>query len=643
MKNQETTFSPSELQVFALTLALLCLFSPLFPQISHPAFEFVFRSLICLMIALIVYRAGWSYIFESLKSQPLILPLSLTLLLALAGTFNSPDPYRAKSKLALLFTVFFLFSFVTVLPFSSKNRKVIWWGIIIGALLATIQALYKQWTGHVDTIETLKNTPIYEGTMQREIIRSLEANRALGQFGNPNHLAGFLVLSLWPLWLLWQKVNKRSIRTVLIPVALALLFCVYRTYSRSGLLVLIATLFLFFLFEYLERGKKIPWKWIAVSFGLLIVFLSMFILFSNANVFGGRFLTSSTIKARLHFYNGGLNIIQNYPWFGTGTESFESYYCTYLSPGDYESRYVHDVVLEYALEWGILGIFALFWLITTVIIYLKKQWYTNKANKEILYASFGAGFVLFTLSLVDFHNNLMGMLIIPAILLGHTGKPCSYYNEPPHPYKKPYPYLISIFFTLIWLVLIAGNFLNSVYKENGYYLLVDNQPEAAAQAYEKAVMFDRTDAGSWNNLGRIYLNKPSIAAKMLSLSYFKKSIEWAPRRAFLYSDYAEALFTLGYSDKAIEAVKKAQELFPAKPKYYEQLAKYYKLLGMTDKAENERKKAQQLKEQIEAEENDIAFADRTFIHNPSAQTNKKSICAGCPNRRGRPNFCSNHA
>ncbi|RJP34967.1 MAG: hypothetical protein C4527_01475 [Candidatus Omnitrophota bacterium] len=599
MNGTVSALSNPERHFIPFTLAILFILAPFFPQLSNPQFAFLFRSLIFLMLGLLLLKLEWAILLEKFRKNPLSMPLFLALAVVIAGVLCSPDPYRAKAKLALILTVFGLYSVSLCFPLELHYKKMVLGGVVVGALFAALHALFVQWGGHVDSIATLKHLSVYEEAMQQEIIRSLEANRALGRFGNPNHLAGYLVLALWPVWWLWKQCRGILCKSLFPFIALILMIGVYRSFSRSGLLVLLITLILFIAYEYIRRGRKISWRWIGFASGSFVLLLLLAVFVTNGNLLGGRLLTNSTILARMDFYRGALHIIRDYPLFGVGVEGYESFCCAYLQPGDFEAHYVHNIFLETAVEWGVAGVFLLFWLIISTIKFLFMEWKVSTDEKPLLFAAFGSVVVLFLLSLVDFHNNLIEMWAAPAILVGFAGGKKEVPYESARSFHQLCAYAVGIGVFTLWLLLVGCRFFNEMYKENGYYLLMDNKPAAAMQAYENAVFFDRTDADSWSSLGRIYLNFPAMGSNLRALECLHRSVELAPRRAFLHANYADALFTLRYVDQAVAELKKAQELFPARSKYYEQLAAVYAALGKTESANNERRKAEQIQRAIE--------------------------------------------
>jgi len=153
---------------------------------------------------------------------------------------------------------------------------------------------------------------------------------------------------------------------------------------------------------------------------------------------------------------------------------------------------------------------------------------------------------------------------------------------------------------LSWTFWGFCRYFNEIDRDKGYYLVIDHQSAAARQAYERAVLFDRTDADSWRSLSLIWAEIPQRDAQLRRLSYSKTAVRWAPRRALIRSDYAAALFALGYSEQALREIATAQRLFPARPKYHEIMADYYRLLGQLDRAAQEMQKAEAIQKEIEA-------------------------------------------
>ncbi|MFB3784793.1 MAG: O-antigen ligase family protein [bacterium] len=597
----------SDLALAAGLLAVLAVLAPLFPQLVHPGFAFFFRSTLFLLLGLWGYRLGVAEVARRLVVSPLFWPALLLFLLLLAGLFYTPNVYRAKAKLSLLLAAGLLYGTAYLWPRDDQARRWVCGGLLLGGCLAALHALITQWLGHGALIETIKTNPLYPADMREEMIRSLQANRALGRFGNPNHLAGYLALCVWPLWILWKARGPRWQRILLLGAAALLAWGIYRTYSRSGLIALAATVALTTGYELHRRGVRFSWKSaLGAAVGLLILAAGFFTLLP-VHWLGGRLMTVSTIVARVHFFRGGVAIIRDHPWLGVGPEGFEGFYCAYLRPGDLESRYVHNVLLEMGVEGGIAGVWLFFWLLLVTIHCLRGAQRPAKNDAPYPFAARGAVLTFLLLSLVDFHNNLMEMWLVPAFLAGiATARHIPSDAPPPNEWRtlgqaaKGASALFAAGLVAVWIILVLLRFWNETYKGNAYFLALDGQKPAAQAAYERAVFFDRTDAESWNHLGYLWADTPGPAAVFERLACLKQSVRWSPRSAAYRADYADALFAAGHTGPALEQLQTAQLLFPSRPIYHERLARYYRLLGRDAEATELEQKAQHLKELIEA-------------------------------------------
>ncbi len=605
MNHLEKYFSQRDLILTSFLLGVMVLLAPLFPQLSHPKFEFFFRSCLYLMMAILFVRVGVSSAMARWKTLPWLFPALLGLLWFMFTITYSPAMYRATEKLSLMIAALLLLLILYTFPFSNKTFTLLAWCLATGGLLAALQGLYRQWIGFDEFINQMKMYSLYDEEMRREMIVSLEANRAMGRFSNPNHLAGYLVLTLWVLWYLWKQQQSRILITLYcIPIFIG----IYQTFSRSGFLAFVLTLFLITGYEMGQRGwfQKIrdhlkPFL-VMVSLAFLLVggtFLAL-ILFRPAwipeTLLGGRLLTISTIVARIHFFRGALSIIEQYPIIGVGPEGFESYYSQILRPGDAESRYVHNWFLESAVEGGILATFLLFWFLGSIILYLYRK--KGKLSSSALFTAFGTGSIFLLFSLIDFTNNLMEYWIIPLFFLARIDRQ-SFTQRTSPTWIKGIGYALCIFLACAWLLLGLCRYLNETYREQGQILTMDDQPRAAIQAYEKAVLFDRSDAESWRDLSRVWAQLPSPQAKFQWLRCARMAVKWAPRRASMHADLADALFVLGYTERALEEIRTAQQLFPARPIYYKQHAHMLEQLGLEEEAQKKIQEAQTLEKLIE--------------------------------------------
>lgn len=593
-------FEPSSRHYAVITgaFALLFFIAPLAPQMVHYDAAFAFRSFIFLCVTVLLAQYGWQGCFQQLKDEPFFAPAFIGVMLSGLSLFYAPDFFRAGNAFSNLLSLLLLWATLRLMNFSAKHRNVLAYSLIAGAVLASIQALYVQWTGHGELIEALKHNAMYDETMRKEMILSLEANRALGNFGNPNHSAGYFALCLWPLWLLFRQTKNNAVRIALALSSLILIFGIYRSFSRSVLLALLLSFALVVAYEWLRRGGRISWKFLAIAAAVPVVIIAGAVLFLPAEWFGNRLMTISTIVARTHFYRGAILVIRDHPLIGAGLDGFEAFYASYIRPGDLEARYVHNAFLESAVEGGVIGALIFLWLLASVFTWLWKIWRRPNSDLPAVWAAFGACFVLLLLSCVDFHNRIVEMWYVPLFLASGITT-----QRPPDAAPRRWPVALSwalgVLLFLCWGYFGVCKYANRMASDEGYYNIVEQKYARAQLSYERAVFWDPSDSSSWNNLGRVWARISTPIAQQNRLACMKKAVAWAPRRATLRADLAETLFALGYKDEAIQEVRAAQAFFPARPRYYDLAAQLYQALNRTEDAARMEETARRIKQEIE--------------------------------------------
>lgn len=195
--------------------------------------------------------------------------------------------------------------------------------------------------------------------------KRLNDNRIFGTLGNPNTLAGGLVLllpmTLAFLWRITPKV-RNSIRVLFVLILGGCgLACLYWTGSRAGWLVAL-------LVGLIALGHSaLPLKWKrGVICGVLVLGMAGF-AFKNASYFKKE---RNSVGARFGYWRAALIIIDHHPIFGTGPGTFQIPFNMIKRPNDEMTRLCHNDYLEQATDSGILGlatftgmIFTLLWIL----------------------------------------------------------------------------------------------------------------------------------------------------------------------------------------------------------------------------------------------------------------------------------------
>lgn len=193
--------------------------------------------------------------------------------------------------------------------------------------------------------------------------------------------------------------------------------------SRSGLVVLVFTLFLFFGFSVLtfsRIGYRQAWvrKFIRTTF-LIVTILAAYIGVGSTIK---RFALDDILhEDRPLYWANTADIVGDFPLFGTGLGTFASAYNAYETRGGSEMRldHAHNDYLEYVAEVGVLGALILFGGILYIVIqaFLASR---NRRNMEARGLALGgmvglAGIGLHTFT--DFNLHIPANMVLFTVIL----------------------------------------------------------------------------------------------------------------------------------------------------------------------------------------------------------------------------------
>lgn len=183
--------------------------------------------------------------------------------------------------------------------------------------------------------------------------------RTLALYASPNALALFLG-RLAPLAFtlaLFCPTRPQPIwRALAAAVSLILLAALVLTFSRGAWLAVAAAL----LFVVAVRWRRALW---AVALGLISLAGAAVVVIGP-----GRLLSQDSTMQRLYLWRSALEMLRDHPLFGVGLDQFlYQYYFTYAqsNPDAYREPYLshpHNLVLDFWLRLGVLGLAALIWL-----------------------------------------------------------------------------------------------------------------------------------------------------------------------------------------------------------------------------------------------------------------------------------------
>jgi O-antigen ligase/tetratricopeptide (TPR) repeat protein len=196
-------------------------------------------------------------------------------------------------------------------------------------------------------------------------------HRLKGAFTNRNHFAQFLVLGCAPLfwWILrileqresaghqfgrgTARNNADAILGGLIVLLSVLVFSVLFSLSRGGMVALSAALFVLLLA--LFHVGRLTGRMVAVMAGIGLITGSLFAMFGYDKVVDR--MDNWKSDERLAVWQANWQILQDFPWFGTGLGSHAEALPLYFDPPFVEVEFTHaeNSYLQIASESGLCG------------------------------------------------------------------------------------------------------------------------------------------------------------------------------------------------------------------------------------------------------------------------------------------------
>lgn len=237
-------------------------------------------------------------------------------------------------------------------------------------------------------------------------------------FGNHNHLAGYLEMTIPLAVVLFLTQRKEMVKMVYGGISFLLVVSHILTLSRGGwvslLLAMLGFMFLFFVIHGVSRKKS------------LFILLCAFLLITAVGILGSNVVdravtlteeeTLTSMSGRSIAWNGTREMIKNHSLFGAGPGSFSLIYTQYQPPG-MQTRfyYAHNDYLQYIAEFGVPIVLFMVWF-----IYIMH----NKAIKKMKSRSrqtWGISLGAFTgIVAIIFHSFVDFNLHIPANALLFT-------------------------------------------------------------------------------------------------------------------------------------------------------------------------------------------------------------------------------
>ncbi len=267
-----------------------------------------------------------------------------------------------------------------------------------------------------------------------------------GTFVNRGHLSGYLEMivplalgliiarmrlfsagtkGLREKFLLW---TSRGVVPILVIGSAVVVMClgIILSNSRSGLVVLVLSLFLFFGLSAVVSDKaRFGHPWVRNVIRVAFLLLLVFVVYRGVDTTINRFASDDLLREnRPLYWSNVVRIIGDFPLFGTGLGTFADVYPAYEKTGGPEMALVHahNEYLEFFSELGLVGSFFLFGLVGYLIFISYRTWKARR-NPEVkglalggLVSLAGAALHAFT----DFNLHIPANILLFTVVLAMT-------------------------------------------------------------------------------------------------------------------------------------------------------------------------------------------------------------------------------
>ncbi len=543
--------------VFAL-LCLLVFFSALVSGAIYPWYEdiFVFAASILFLLSL----AG------PLPPLAGLLPIALASAVAYLSSFWTVNLNNTLEQ-AFFFTGLMLFAVSAASSVSGERKYIVLKVLAAAAAIVSIYAIYQYFFGFAHTEEYIRQSGL-SGPEAEAALKALGARRAFSTLMSPNILACYLA-SVVPvvLALLLKSKNKWVYGFVLVFMLIALSL----TKSVGGALATASgtAVFLVLLFR-LGRLK-------ARTAAVLVLVL---LLAAGAAVFavrmrsGGAFSFGNSVTQRQDYYSVATRISGDSPILGRGAGSFQVLYPGLKAPGADESRYAHNVFLQYLAEEGLIGILAVAGIFAFFFYNCLKK-IRKSPDDALLFAGVASGGAAFLAhNLVDFP------WFIPetaAVFWLYLGLSASRDDGGKRAASAP-ARLAAAGLALIFLFFFSKSYIAETDLRDAVALLGDAgitsaqaawsnpAPPGAVGLAEDAVRLKPYDDGLHDLLAGLYEGRaisdgPRFDA--MAEAQYKEAIRLNPEYPFHYRDLGILYLKRGHAKRASEQFRKAISLYPA--------------------------------------------------------------------------------
>jgi len=531
----------------------------------------------------------------SWKQAPTNWPVLAFLLYAVIRYFTSPLEYNSRQELILVL-FYALVYFVAANNFYHARDRI---GlIVITAFLTVVEAGYGIWQAATasDMVFLFQRPPSYSG-------------RGSGSYVCPNHLAGFLEMTLGLLAARAaffhgkRGVSEKNVihKVLLVYAALMALAGILSTFSRAGWLATAAAMLALLLWT--EGRLRAAWQRIALGgVALSAVLLAIFMLPKVWGMVDRVFLPGQTGGGRTLMWNATVRIIQDAPLFGTGPGTWEWFHQAHRHPSlQIHPLYAHSDPLHLLADYGLVG-----WAIA-IAFFACFFWHvalltTRKTPSDQRSFAIGGSLVVIALlahSWADFNFHIPANALFLVLVIGFVAS----LDDPRDRYRRVQmgTGLKSALGVLVLLLSIAGLWAtgqsawSSWLTGKGIEAKEMIDWDTAIGRFEAAIAADGGNPNAYAMLGDVYRTQAlwrlgdanaqerrELAER--AVAFYRASLERNPYQTQILARLANAYELLQEPEKSLQALETALSVDPNSAFVYQRLGLHYRNQGDEEKA-----------------------------------------------------------
>jgi len=181
-------------------------------------------------------------------------------------------------------------------------------------------------------------------------------NAVIGTLGNPNFAAAVMaIMGVITFSSIFISTFNYTYRISSVVLAVLLLFIIYKSNARQGLLAFILGAGIFMIIWFWIKNRKLGI--IATALGVIVFIISVFGILQQGPL--EKYLYKPSVSIRGYYWRAGIEMLANHPFFGVGIDRYGAYFKEYrevkypLTYGfDITSTNAHNTFIQFFATGG---------------------------------------------------------------------------------------------------------------------------------------------------------------------------------------------------------------------------------------------------------------------------------------------------